>query len=198
MRAGHATEFFRPPDPGEAHEVADRGFISAPGRLAAGEPLDFGRHVGELLEPGIGQPPVGGLGRGRKRGGHLIILLLIICYQLSHRLSVTAGKCRDGQADHLGQDSHARWELDPPRASPTRKWMLVRQHRAHSAVEATDRATRYIRAVPQLFEFIQIAGDRDRRVGGHHPVELQLPIPIDLLANASMRRQMPLGRTLAS
>jgi hypothetical protein len=37
MRSGHGAEFFRPGDAGEAHEIADRVLISAPGARRCSE-----------------------------------------------------------------------------------------------------------------------------------------------------------------
>ena len=74
MRAGHDAEFLRPLDAGEAHEVLHGGLIGAAGVRVAEvrEPLDLRRHVGEVLELGGRQQPVGGRDRCRKlvgRGG---------------------------------------------------------------------------------------------------------------------------------
>ena len=74
VRARHGAEFLRPHDAGEAHEILHRVFVGAAGVRVAeiGEPLDLGRHVGELVELGGGQQPVGrgnGNGLGGKPGG---------------------------------------------------------------------------------------------------------------------------------
>jgi len=88
MRARHRAEFLRTPDAGEAHEILDRVLIGAAGMGVAevGEPFDLGRHVGELVELGGGQEPVGGRDFGRQRvggvggvGGHAAIVVLIKC-----------------------------------------------------------------------------------------------------------------------
>ena len=56
-------------DAGEAHEVLQRVLVGAPGALVAqvGEPLDFGRDVGELLKAGGGEQAVGA-GGGQEVG----------------------------------------------------------------------------------------------------------------------------------
>ena len=56
-------------DAGEAHEILHRVFVGAAGVRVAeiGEPLDLGRHVGQPVELGGGQQPVGGRDLGRKR-----------------------------------------------------------------------------------------------------------------------------------
>ena len=55
MRARDDPKFFRARDAGEPHEVAQRALVAAPRVRVAeiGEPLELGRHVGELLE-GVG------------------------------------------------------------------------------------------------------------------------------------------------
>ena len=63
--------FLRTPDAGEAHEILDRVLIGAAGMGVAevGEPFDLGRHVGEPVELGGGQEPVGGRDFGGQLGG---------------------------------------------------------------------------------------------------------------------------------
>jgi hypothetical protein len=60
MRAGHDTEFFRPVDAGEAHEILNRVFVGAPGVGVGdvGEPFDLGRDIREALKLGGGQEPM--------------------------------------------------------------------------------------------------------------------------------------------
>ena len=59
VRARDGPKFLRPADAGEAHEVLHGGFVRAAGARVReiGEPLDLGRHVGELVELGGGQHP---------------------------------------------------------------------------------------------------------------------------------------------
>ena len=73
VRPRHGAEFLRPRDAGEPHEIPDCVFVGAPGAGIGeiGEPLDLGRHVGELVELGGGQQPVGGSDCSRDLvGGH--------------------------------------------------------------------------------------------------------------------------------
>ena len=68
VRAGHAAKFLRSLNAGEAHKIPDRVFIGA-ARVSIGEvlePLDLGRHIGELLELSGGQQPAAGYGLGWK------------------------------------------------------------------------------------------------------------------------------------
>ena len=61
MRARDDAEFFRAKNAGKAHKILHRVFVGAP-RVRVrevGEPFDLGRHVGEFLELGGGQQPVG-------------------------------------------------------------------------------------------------------------------------------------------
>jgi hypothetical protein len=60
--AHHCPKFFRPSDAGEAHEVAHRVLVGAPGARIAeiGEPLDLWRHVGQAVKLDGGQQPGGG------------------------------------------------------------------------------------------------------------------------------------------
>ena len=69
VRTRHRPEFLRPANAGEAHEVTDCVFVDAAGVGIAeiGEPLDLGRHVGQSMELGGGQQPVGRNNLGRKR-----------------------------------------------------------------------------------------------------------------------------------
>ena len=83
MRPGHDAEFLRPHDAGEAHEIADRVFVGAPGAAVGdvGEPLDLGRDLGQPVKLGGGQQPLGRGDRGRQLGvgsrvGHVHILFL--------------------------------------------------------------------------------------------------------------------------
>ena len=71
VRARHGAKFLRPHDAGEAHEILHRVFVGAAGVRVAevGEPLDLGRHVGQPVELGGGQQPVGGRDFGRKLVG---------------------------------------------------------------------------------------------------------------------------------
>ena len=66
VRARHGAELVGPHDAGKAHKVPDRVLIGPPGLRVAqiGEPLDLGRHVGEMVELGGGQKP------GNTGGGH--------------------------------------------------------------------------------------------------------------------------------
>ena len=61
VRARHGAKFLRPADAGEPHEIPHRVFVGAPGARVAeiGEPLDLGRHVGQAVELGGGEQPVG-------------------------------------------------------------------------------------------------------------------------------------------
>jgi hypothetical protein len=65
VRARDGTKFLRPHDAGEAHEIFHRVLVSAPGLRVGqvGEPLDFGRHVGEPVGLVGGQKP-GNTGEG--------------------------------------------------------------------------------------------------------------------------------------
>ena len=94
VRAGDGAKFLRPGDAGEAHEVLHRVLVGAPGlRIGqVGEPLDFGRHVGEPVELGGRQQPgnTGGGDFGRELvavgGRHRPLLTLDkICYQEYNR-----------------------------------------------------------------------------------------------------------------
>ena len=75
MRARHGAKFLRTPDAGEAHEVLHRVFVGAAGVGVAeiGEPLDLGRHVGEVLKLGGGEQPVAGGDLGRKLVGRGVV-----------------------------------------------------------------------------------------------------------------------------
>ena len=80
MRARDSAELFWPSDAGEAHKITDRKFVSTPcvGVGQIGEPFHLGRHIGELVELGRGQPSIGGGNFGRELVcGHARILLLI-------------------------------------------------------------------------------------------------------------------------
>ena len=62
VRARHSSNFLRPGDAGESHEVADRILV---GTLCArvaeiGEPLDLRRYVRQAVELGGGEQPTGG------------------------------------------------------------------------------------------------------------------------------------------
>ena len=66
VRARHGPKFLRPRDAGELHEVGNRVLVSA-ARVPVGEvgePFGLGRHVGEPVELGGGEQPVGGPGLG--------------------------------------------------------------------------------------------------------------------------------------
>ena len=64
----HRAKLPRPGDASEAHEVADRVLVDAArvGIAEIGEPLDLGRHIGELMELGGGQQSVAGRDPGRQ------------------------------------------------------------------------------------------------------------------------------------
>ena len=70
VRARDDPKFLRPADAGKAHEVLDRGFVrAARARVRQiAEPLDLGRHLGELMELGGGEHPrsTGGGNLGRE------------------------------------------------------------------------------------------------------------------------------------
>ena len=73
MRARYGAEFLGARDAGEAHEVAHRIFVGAPGLRAGevGEPFDLGRHVSEAMILGRRQQPTNWRGLGevlRPRG----------------------------------------------------------------------------------------------------------------------------------
>ena len=72
VRARHGAKFLRPRDAGEAHEVLHRVFVGAAGVRVGeiGEPLDLGRHVGQPVELGGGQQPVGWGDFGRELLAH--------------------------------------------------------------------------------------------------------------------------------
>jgi len=55
--ARHGAKLLRPDNAGEAHEIPHRVFVGAAGAgvTEIGEPLDLGRHVGELVKLGGGQ-----------------------------------------------------------------------------------------------------------------------------------------------
>jgi hypothetical protein len=70
MRAGHDAELLGPGDAGEAHKIPDRFFVGALGAGIGeiGEPLEFGRHLGQAVKLGGGQQPSGWSDRGRQIG----------------------------------------------------------------------------------------------------------------------------------
>jgi hypothetical protein len=67
MGPGHGPELVGLLDASESHEVLQRGFVRPAGRLVGqvGEPLDFGRHVGQALELGCREQSAGG-GKGHQ------------------------------------------------------------------------------------------------------------------------------------
>ena len=80
VRARHGAKFLRPGDAGEAHEIPDRVFVGAAraGVAEIGEPLDLGRHVGQPVELGGGQQPVGRGDLGWELVGVIGLILLLI------------------------------------------------------------------------------------------------------------------------
>ena len=62
MRPGDGTEFVRSDNAGEAHEISDRVFVSAPGAAVSdiGEPLALRRDISQSMKLGSGQQPSGG------------------------------------------------------------------------------------------------------------------------------------------
>jgi hypothetical protein len=102
----HRAEFLRPLDAGEAHKITDGVFVGAAG-VGVGkvlEPLDLGRHIGELLELGGGQKPVGGLDLGWNLGrhhGHVTIDKIGIKSKPTRKGATTA---RDFASESLPKD----------------------------------------------------------------------------------------------